>query len=320
MADLPASIPAGPLTDLLLAGSSVLDSHGVRQRLHTAPLTHDERLLLNHPGLMLLCPIRRSTAPASLLGLLLLGMRADLDAYHADDHRGLQRLIAAATLAVAREAEAVARARAEARAVHAAELERTKERNRLAREIHDGLGHYFTDINIQVAAVQALLDTNRPRALAALEKVQRLTEEGIVDVRRSVVALREAPLEHRSLEEELTALVEATCVADIQTTFAVQGDRQPLRREVALALVRIAQEGLVNIRKHARATHAEVHLDYQRPTTVRLIIEDNGQGAQAITGGWGLIGMKERAIEAGGTIQFHTTPGHGFRLEVELPR
>jgi hypothetical protein len=54
MADLPTSVPAGPLTDLLLVGSSVLDSHGVRQCLHNAPLTHDERLLLNHPGLMLL--------------------------------------------------------------------------------------------------------------------------------------------------------------------------------------------------------------------------------------------------------------------------
>ena len=81
------------------------------------------------------------------------------------------------------------------------ELATTKERNRLAREIHDGLGHYLTAINMQIEAARAVIDTDRTRALDALGKAQALTKEGLTEVRRSVAALRASPIENRPLRE-----------------------------------------------------------------------------------------------------------------------
>src|SRR5947207_15635523 len=88
---------------------------------------------------------------------------------------------------------------------HAAQVEElatTKERNRLAREIHDSLGHYLTVVNVQIGAAQAIMAHDKPRALDHLTKAQTLTQEGLAEVRRSVAALRASPTESRPLPED----------------------------------------------------------------------------------------------------------------------
>jgi signal transduction histidine kinase len=320
--------------DLLLAGSSVLDSHAVRQRLHNAPLTHDERLLLNEPGLMLLCPIRRSTAPASLLGLLLLGMRADLDAYHADDQRGLQRLAAAATLAVAREAEAVARARLEAQhraaqhaneqlrayAAQAQELAAANERNRIAREIHDGLGHYLTMVTWQLKGARKVFDTDPLSARESIEEAYASARDALREIQRSVATLREAPdHSHPPLLETLEALIEKNRSMCAGITFTTTGTPRPVPGPTSDALYRAVQEGLTNVRKHAEGAQVTVHLDYTRPQQVRLVIQDNGPGTTNLDGGYGLVGIRERIAQLSGTVVTETAPGQGFRLMIEVP-
>jgi signal transduction histidine kinase len=198
------------------------------------------------------------------------------------------------------------------------ELAIAKERNRLAREIHDSLGHYLTVVNVQLEAAQAVLDTDAARARGALVKAQSLTQEGLKDVRRSVAALRASPTENRPLPQALQALADETRAAGVVTAFNVTGTPRALPAPVELALYRAAQEALTNIRKHARASHAEVHLSFDADR-IGLRVQDNGVGAASTEGGFGLVGVRERVQLLDGDVHLDTTPGAGFRLEVSVP-
>lgn len=204
-------------------------------------------------------------------------------------------------------------------ALQAEELATAKERNRLAREIHDGLGHYLTVINVQIEAARAVMENDRAQALNALGKAQSLAQEGLADVRRSVAALRISPTESRSLPEAVAALVDESCAAGIHTELSVQGTLRPLSPHAELTLYRAAQEGLTNVRKHAQAACANVTLDYRNAQVTRLIVQDDGVGGNSNGGGFGLLGVRERAQMLGGKLRIHTTEGKGFTLEVELP-
>jgi signal transduction histidine kinase len=205
------------------------------------------------------------------------------------------------------------------------ELATIQERNRLAREIHDTLGHYLTVINVQLAAAQAVLASDQPRALEAMRQAQTLTQEGLSEVRRSVAALRAAPTAGQPLPQALEALAEDCRAAGILTALTVQGRPRPLAAPTEQALYRAAQEALTNIRKHARASRADVVLDYGASATepVRLSVSDNGVGAvpeaAASAAGFGLLGVRERLTLLGGQARLITSPGAGFRLEVEAP-
>ena len=199
------------------------------------------------------------------------------------------------------------------------ELATTKERNRLARDIHDSLGHYLTVINVQLEAARAVLDSDRPRALDALAKAQALTKDGLAEVRRSVAALRAAPTESRPLPEAVAALADETQAAGIATELAVLGTPRQLAPQAELTLYRAAQEGLTNLRKHAHASRADLTLDYRADATVRLVVRDNGVGAGAADGGFGLLGVRERAQLLGGAARVRTAAGQGFTLDVEVP-
>jgi signal transduction histidine kinase len=229
------------------------------------------------------------------------------------------------------EAERLARELAEANhqlaayAIQAEELATTQERNRLAREIHDNLGHYLTVVNVQIKAAQAVMDKDPARAQAALARAQQLTEEGLAAVRQSVSALRETPLGARSLHEAIASLAAETQSAGIVTTLEVRGAERPLDQRTELTLYRTAQEGLTNVRKHARASRVDLVLDYTDGDRVALSIVDNGVGMDAKDDapGFGLIGIRERVLQLGGRLQAgDVNPERhprGFRVAVELP-
>jgi signal transduction histidine kinase len=200
------------------------------------------------------------------------------------------------------------------------ELATTKERNRLAREIHDSLGHYLTVINIQLEAARVVLETDKLRALEALSKAQTLTKEGLGEVRHSVASLRVSPLETSSLVEAIGRLVQESCNAGIITEFKVEGEVVTLSSPLELTIYRAAQEGLTNMRKHSLASQAEIALDYSDSSKVRLLISDNGRGTHETEGGFGLLGLRERVQLLNGTTQIISAPGKGFQLEVELPQ
>ncbi len=203
-------------------------------------------------------------------------------------------------------------------ATQAEELAMTQERNRLAREIHDNLGHYLTIVNVQIEAAKLLMNSEPTRALDALDKAQELAKKGLTRVRESVAALRESPVSNRPLSQAIASLVKETQRSGIVTKFKVAGNPQTLENKVALALYQTAQEGLTNVCKHARASRVDVLLDFQ-PSQVCLEVRDNGVGAADTTGGFGLLGIRERIQLLGGRVEVRTGEGKGFCLLVKVP-
>src|SRR5438876_7890092 len=205
---------------------------------------------------------------------------------------------------------------------HAAQVEElatTKERNRLAREIHDTLGHYLTVVNVQIGAAQTILGQDRSRALDHLAKAQTLTQDGLAEVRRSVATLRASPTESGPLPEALAKLIEQWNAAGMLATLTIVGVVHPLTPPAELTLYRAAQEALTNVGKHAKTSQVSLTLDYETAGTVRLKVQDDGVGSADSQGGFGLLGVRERVQLLGGEVFVRTEVGKGFTLEVELP-
>jgi len=201
-------------------------------------------------------------------------------------------------------------------AAQACELATTRERNRLAREIHDGLGHYLTVVKTQLDAAAALMPTQPDRALAAVTQAAQLTGAALDDVRRSVGSLR-TDAARPPLPEALRALTQE---AGLPVTVRVEGVARPLPPGIEHALFRSAQEGLTNIRKHAAASSAELALDFRPPGRVTLAVLDDGRGAGAApTAGFGLLGLRERIEVLGGRVASGNRAGGGFALTIEVP-
>lgn len=198
------------------------------------------------------------------------------------------------------------------------ELATTKERNRLAREIHDSVGHYLTVVNVQIGAAQAVLTWDEPRARDHLAKAQTLTQEGLKEVRRSVAALRAPSIEDRPLTDALATLVEQWNASGTSINFTVKGVLRPLSPQADLTLYRTAQEALTNVGRHASAERVEITLEYD-DSTVRLEVADDGLGSTSSERGFGLLGVGERVQLLGGDMRVETGIGMGFSLKVELP-
>lgn len=206
------------------------------------------------------------------------------------------------------------------------ELAVSEERNRLAREIHDGLGHYLTATTMQIQGAKAVLESTGVSAQAsiavgALGKAETLLQEALADVRGSVAALRITPGRSHSLAETLADLAHAQRIPNqLAVQFTQTGTPRNLNPQVELTLHRVAQEGLTNIHKHAHASHVTLLLGYERDQ-VRLTIGDDGRGTgtDAAAGGYGLIGLRERVQLVGGKVNIRSASGQGFQLEVVIP-
>ncbi len=208
-------------------------------------------------------------------------------------------------------------------AAQAEELATTRERNRLARDIHDGLGHHLTVVQMQVQAARAVLTTDSDRADEVLAKAQRQAGEALAEVRRSVATLR-GPRTSPPLRAVLGALTAEVSAAGVPTVLEVVGSERRLPAEAEESLFRSAQEGLTNVRKHAGATSARVTLTYGDDGTVRLAVRDDGRGLPTPRrgedpGAFGLLGLRERAARAGGQLSVASVPGGGTELLVEVP-
>ncbi|MCL6613606.1 MAG: sensor histidine kinase [Firmicutes bacterium] len=205
-------------------------------------------------------------------------------------------------------------------ALQAEELAAAEERNRIAREIHDTLGHYLTAIHVQISAAKAVLREDGERALTALERVQKLTEESLAEVRHAVAALREKPMEGKQLTAAVAELVEESRAAGIATALEILGMPRKLAPLLEMVVYRVVQEGLTNVRKHAAAASARVLLDFTNESSVRVSIQDDGRGAlPGATDGFGLTGLRERVQCCGGRFATTSAPGKGFTIEAEVP-
>ncbi len=204
-------------------------------------------------------------------------------------------------------------------AVKAEELAAERERSRLAREIHDSVGHYLTVVHVQLEAAKTMLDRDLEKTRDALGKAQSLTQKGLTEIRNSVASLRESPLAGRRVDQALSELVASLGETGLPAYLEILGDARSLGSKEALTLYRTAQEGLTNARKHSGADRVEVTLDYRRSDWVRLELRDDGSGTSDATGGFGLLGVRERVRQLAGRFEIETEPGRGLRLVVEIP-
>ena len=206
------------------------------------------------------------------------------------------------------------------------ELGVIEERNRLAREIHDTIAQGLTGIVLQLEATSTLIDMKPERARQRLTKATELARSTLGEARRSVWNLRPAPLEERSLPEAIQAAARRLSDDGLRVETHTQGEPTTLAPEIENGLFRITQEALQNVRKHARAANVDVTLDWS-DSHLTLTVQDDGQGFDPASlagrrtdgGGFGLLGMRERARLVGGMLDIHSTPGAGTCLRVSVP-
>lgn len=195
-----------------------------------------------------------------------------------------------------------------------------EERNRLAREIHDSLAHYLTIINVQLEAAEKLHPQEEARD--QVRRARRLTLDCLQEVRHSVAALRASNVDELSLPLALQKLTdEFTRNTGIPVTVTLDVPRDvSLAPETSLALYRSVQEGLTNVHRHAHAHAATLSLARQNGS-VELTVQDDGVGPPepSASGGFGLLGLRERVALLDGQVCFGRAPAGGARLIVTLP-
>jgi signal transduction histidine kinase len=199
------------------------------------------------------------------------------------------------------------------------ELTLTQERNRMAREIHDGLGHYLTTLNMQIKAAEAMIDRDHQKARHMLSNADELSTQALVDVRNSVFALRVDETENGTLEERIRKLIQSSNVRQMKIDFVITGEVRYISPQSDLTLFRACQEGINNAMKHSDASLLSIELSYEDPKFITLVISDNGSGAEELQSGFGLIGIRERVKLLNGSVDVNTSPGVGFTISMRLP-
>jgi two-component system NarL family sensor kinase len=205
-----------------------------------------------------------------------------------------------------------------------ARLGAVEERNRLAREIHDTLAQNLTATGLQIESAEALLETGSDpeKIRKALARALSLTQSNLDEARRSVLDLRAAPLEGRSLAEALKVLVNRwEAGTGVAARFQAVNGSRPIPPRVEAALYRMGGEALANVARHANARRATVRL-VATPDTVNLLVEDDGNGfdpSRVPEDRHGLVGMKERIEMLGGVLRVDSRPLGGTRVEATVP-
>jgi signal transduction histidine kinase len=212
-------------------------------------------------------------------------------------------------------------------AAEVAQLATVEERNRLAREIHDSLGHHLTVINILLEKALAFRVKKPDEADLAVRDAKRIASEALQDTRQSVSTLRSSS-ESFSLARSLRDLVSRTRSDHVAIDLVMQGNESGFSKQVLITLFRAAQEGLTNIQKHAGATHVTLRLDLNTEDAELAIIDDGcgfdsgllGRLEPDRQGGYGLQGLGERLELVGGVLSIDSQPGRGTTLHIHVPR
>ncbi|MBN3909567.1 MAG: sensor histidine kinase [Nostoc sp. NMS1] len=195
-----------------------------------------------------------------------------------------------------------------------------EERNRIAREIHDSLGHSLTALNLQLETALKLWQSNPGKAETFLATAKELGSKALKDVRQSVSTMRSNPLQEQSLERAIASLLENFHRSNGILPIYQINLEYSLPPEINTAIYRITQESLTNITKYAYATEIKLELATARGN-LRLIIQDNGRGFDLgqNTTGFGLHSMRDRTLALGGEFNINSAPGSGCKITVNIP-
>jgi signal transduction histidine kinase len=196
------------------------------------------------------------------------------------------------------------------------------ERSRIAREIHDTLAQGYVGISVQLELLAEFLRLRKVDAARdQLDRTREYVREGLADARQSIWALRTEDAGETKLPVKLRKLAEAAAGDGLEPRFSVFGAYRPLPPENERELLRVAQEAIHNVKKHAAATQMWVQLEYGADA-ITLEVRDNGRGGAAdaqSTGHFGLTGMRERATVMGGTLEVGGAPGEGTTVRLRAP-
>lgn len=212
----------------------------------------------------------------------------------------------------------VANVKLEEYSKEAATMSKLRERNRLAKEIHDTIGHTLTGISASLGACLMLIDISSEDAKKQLKITQDAASQGLKDIRRSVSALKSDDLESKSLLQAIERIVESfnktkaarvICECNLSESDSFSDDEED-------AIYRIVQECLTNSVRHGHASHIEVYVNYINGS-VKIRIKDDGIGCKNIEEGFGLAHMKERVALLNGRIKF--VSDEGFFVEADIP-
>ncbi|MBV8896595.1 MAG: hypothetical protein JO051_08795 [Acidobacteriaceae bacterium] len=199
------------------------------------------------------------------------------------------------------------------------------ERNRIAREIHDTLAQGFVAVSLKLELARRLMRSSSEEAVEAIEQAQTLVQQSLGEARRSIWDLRSGAPGDENLGSKLSKVVRQAMgdnAADLK--IHITGAQQRLPERVESELLRIGQEAVTNITRHAGATQVNVTLAFDA-NKARMTISDDGRGfapgdyANGMNGHFGLRGMRERAKEIRGELTVTSAPGHGTQICLELP-
>ena len=218
-----------------------------------------------------------------------------------------------------RENLAIANAQLRQYALRIEDVATLQERNRIAREIHDSLGHSLTVFNLHLEAALRLMQSDPAAAKALLIEAKQLGSTALKEVRQSVATLRSQPLQGKSLKVAITALVEDFQRSTNLIPTLQLSDTDHISTDIKTAIYRIVQEALTNVFKYANATAVTIQIHVAK--TITLTIQDNGKGFQLTqtTTGFGLQGMRERTLALGGTFEIITAPDRGCHILAKFP-
>lgn len=201
-----------------------------------------------------------------------------------------------------------------------------EERKRLARELHDQTGQTLTGLAMGLHSVGAMVQTNPTLAAQRVQELERVSASAVDDLRQMIADLRPSQLDDLGLVPALREMANTLAArSQMQVEFVTNGPRRRLRAQLETILYRLAQEALNNAARHSKAQRVTMRLDFSA-REIRLDIQDDGIGfapeqinAKTPRRAWGLLGMQERVMLAGGTLEIHSQPGSGARLTARIP-
>lgn len=199
------------------------------------------------------------------------------------------------------------------------EMAKIQERNRLAREIHDTIGHSLTGIVTGLDACKTIIDIDLSSTKKQISKIADLARKGLIDIRRSVKALRPDSLERYSLISAISKMInDMMDCSKIAISLIIEGEFENMHGDEEDTIFRTVQEGITNSVRHGNSKHINIQLKNNHDIII-LTIKDDGKGTDNIYEGFGLKHIKERINMLAGEVEFSSKSNQGFLISAVLP-
>ena len=260
-----------------------------------------------------------------LAGGLVLGIQPNMSVLNQRDVALLETVGGQLSMAIenaTRYGEAQARETLRGELLHRVVSAQESERQRIARELHDGTGQALTALGLGFAAASENMLHNPTLAAAQLTELKTMSTQALQELRDLIVDLRPSLLDDLGLVPALQSQVHSfTQRTGVQADFVLNGRRQRVLPEIETIVYRITQEALTNVTKHAQASHVKVQIGFDEHA-LHLEVRDDGRGFDSANNRrqvWGLLGMQERVALVGGTCVVQSQPGQGTAVKVTIP-